>query len=94
VLAVDVGGSHVKALLSSESAARRFDSGPGLTPQEMVDGVLELADGWSFGRVGVGIPTPVRGGKPIAGPVNLGEGWVGSTSNLRSARRRRPSTTR
>jgi polyphosphate glucokinase len=77
VLAVDVGGSHVKALLSGESAARRFDSGPGLTPLEMVDGVLELAEGWGFDRVGVGIPTPVRGGKPIAEPVNLGEGWVG-----------------
>ena len=77
VLAVDVGGSHVKALLSDESEHRRFKSGPRLTPAAMVDGVLRLADGWSFERVSVGIPTPVRGGKPIAEPVNLGEGWVG-----------------
>jgi polyphosphate glucokinase len=77
VLAVDVGGSHVKALLSGESERRRFDSGPDLTPQTMVEGVLRLAEGWQFDRVSVGIPAPVRGGKPIAEPVNLGKGWVG-----------------
>jgi polyphosphate glucokinase len=77
VLAVDVGGSHVKALLEGESARRRFPSGPKLTAQEMVAGVLEAAAGWSFDRVSVGIPAAVRGGKPIAEPVNLGDGWVG-----------------
>jgi polyphosphate glucokinase len=77
VLAVDVGGSRVKALLSGESEKRRFDSGPQLTPVQMVTGVLEIADGWAFERVSVGIPAPVRGGTPIAEPVNLGTGWVG-----------------
>jgi len=77
VLAVDVGGSHVKARLTGESDRRRFDSGPDMTPQQMVEGVHALAAGWFFDRVSVGIPTPVRGGKPIAEPVNLGDGWVG-----------------
>jgi polyphosphate glucokinase len=77
VLAVDVGGSHVKALLSGESERRRFDSGPKLTAKEMVEGVLRLAEGWAFDRVSVGIPAPVRGNKPIAEPVNLGKAWVG-----------------
>jgi polyphosphate glucokinase len=77
VLAVDVGGSHVKALLSGASERRRFDSGPNLTAREMADGVLRLAEGWSFDRVSVGIPAPVKGGKPIAEPINLGDGWVG-----------------
>ena len=77
MLAVDVGGSHVKAMLSGERERRRFDSGPGLTPQEMVEGVRGLADGWSFERVSVGIPTPVRADKAITDPVNLGDGWVG-----------------
>src|SRR5690242_10490891 len=77
VLAVDVGGSHVKALASGESEPRPFDSGPTLTPAEMVEGVLELVAGWSWEAASVGIPTPVRGGKPIAEPVNLGQGWVG-----------------
>jgi polyphosphate glucokinase len=78
VLAVDVGGSHVKALLSEgEAEKRRFDSGPKLTAEEMARGVLELADGWAFDRISVGVPTPVRGGKPIHEPINLGDGWVG-----------------
>jgi polyphosphate glucokinase len=77
VLAVDVGGSHVKALASNELERRRFESGPDLTPREMVEGVLAIANGWSWDVVSVGIPTPVHRGMPIAEPVNLGDGWVG-----------------
>lgn len=77
VLVVDVGGSHVKLLASNVEEPRRFDSGPELTPQQMVDGVLELAEGWAWDVASVGVPTPVRGGKAIAEPVNLGDGWVG-----------------
>ena len=77
VLAVDVGGSHVKALVSNEQERRRFVSGPDLTPQQMVEGVREITAGWTWDVVSVGIPTPVRGGMPIAEPVNLGTGWVG-----------------
>src|SRR5438874_3624843 len=77
VLGVDVGGSHVKVLLEGQAERRRFASGPDFTAQAMVEGVLAAVDGWSFDRVSVGIPTPVRGGKPIAEPVNLGDGWVG-----------------
>ena len=77
VLAVDVGGSHVKALTSKESERRRFKSGPELTAKQMVAGVLKAVDGWSWDVASVGIPTPVRGGKVVAEPINLGEGWVG-----------------
>jgi len=77
VLAVDVGGSHVKALLEGETQRRRFASGPDMTAQQMVDGVFAVAEGWDFDRVSVGIPAPVRRGKTIAEPVNLGVGWVG-----------------
>jgi polyphosphate glucokinase len=77
ILAVDVGGSNVKALLSGQDEKRKFKSGPALTAKEMADGVLELVDGWSFARVSVGIPMVVRRGKPVAEPVNLGTGWVG-----------------
>src|SRR5689334_16087440 len=77
VLVIDVGGSHVKALLSGETEKRRFKSGPDLTAKEMVEGVLGVVEGWAFERVSVGIPTPVRGGAPVSEPVNLGTGWVG-----------------
>jgi polyphosphate glucokinase len=76
VLAVDVGGSHVKVLTSNEQELRRFDSGPNLTAKQMVDGVRKVADGWSWDVVSVGIPAPVHGGKVISEPVNLGTGWV------------------
>jgi polyphosphate glucokinase len=77
VLAVDVGGSHVKLLTSVESQPRRFDSGPDFTPRELVAGVQSTAAGWSWDVVSVGIPTPIQGGKVIADPINLGDGWVG-----------------
>jgi polyphosphate glucokinase len=77
VLAVDVGGSHVKLLVSSATEPRRFDSGKRLTAQQMIDGVLAAADGWSWDGVTVGIPAPVRGSRVIAEPINLGDGWIG-----------------
>jgi polyphosphate glucokinase len=77
VLAVDVGGSHVKALTSNRKERRRFVSGPSLTAAEMVEGTLKVVDGWRWSAVTVGIPAPVRGGKVVSEPVNLGDGWVG-----------------
>jgi polyphosphate glucokinase len=76
VLAVDVGGSHVKALTSDQTERRRFKSGHALTAEQMVTGVLEVVEGWDWDVVSVGIPTPVRNDKVVAEPVNLGEGWV------------------
>ena len=77
VLAVDVGGSHVKALTSNQSERRRFKSGRSLTAEQMTSGVLEAVDGWEWDVVSVGVPAPVRHGKVVADPVNLGPGWVG-----------------
>lgn len=77
VLAVDVGGSHVKALVSNRKQRRRFVSGPSLTAAEMVAGTLAAVEGWRWSAVTVGIPAPVRGGKLLSEPVNLGTGWVG-----------------
>jgi polyphosphate glucokinase len=77
VLAVDVGGSHVKVLASGEDEPRRADSGPLLTAEQMVETATKLADGWTYDVVSVGIPAPVRGGQVVRNPVNLGRGWVG-----------------
>ena len=77
VLAVDVGGSHVKVLTSKQTERRRFVSGSTLTAQEMVGGVVPLVKDWPYDVVSIGIPAPVRGGKVTAEPVNLGTGRVG-----------------
>jgi polyphosphate glucokinase len=78
VLAVDVGGSHVKARLSTgESGHRRFVSGPELEPGEMVAGVVELTNDWMYDAVSIGIPAPIHTNRVVTEPVNLGTGWVG-----------------
>src|SRR5207344_2916052 len=78
ILAVDVGGSNVKLLLSSDGAERRrFPSGPELTPSDMVKGVVDLTGDWGYDTVSVGVPAPVRDGRVVSEPVNLGPGWVG-----------------
>src|SRR5262249_47813115 len=77
VLAVDVGGRHVKALAQGQSERRKFKSGPDLPPGRMVEGTLELVEGWDFDRVSVGVPGPVADGVVTREPVNLGSGWKG-----------------
>jgi polyphosphate glucokinase len=77
VLAVDVGGSHVKVLVSGETERRRAPSGPTLGPTQMVSAALGAADGWRWDVVTVGVPAPVRGGRVLTEPFNLGKGWVG-----------------
>ncbi|RWQ36338.1 MAG: ROK family protein, partial [Mesorhizobium sp.] len=77
VLAIDIGGSHVKILTSAGGEERRADSGPGLTPQQMIAAVQTLADGLPYDVVSIGYPGPVHHNRPLADPANLGKGWVG-----------------
>jgi polyphosphate glucokinase len=77
VLAVDIGGSHVKLRMSSgEPELRRFVSGPELRPEQMVEGVAALTRDWAYDVVSVGFPAPVNGGRVVSEPVNLGSGWI------------------
>jgi polyphosphate glucokinase len=76
ILVIDVGGSHVKCLLSGETKRRKFASGPGLTPQEMVDGVLGMVSDWHFDVISIGYPGVVRHGAPALEPHHLAPGWV------------------
>jgi polyphosphate glucokinase len=77
VLAVDVGGTHVKILASGQEERREFPSGPALTAEQMVRGVKELAGDWKYEAVSIGYPGPVLHGRPVLDPHNLGPGWVG-----------------
>ena len=77
ILAVDVGGSRVKILLSGQTEPRRRDTGPTMTPQDLVAGILEMAGDWKFDVVSVGYPGQVGNNGPRAEPGNLGPGWVG-----------------
>ena len=77
VLAIDVGGTNVKILALGGKEPARFPSGPKMTPADMVAGVKELASGWEYDAVSIGIPTFVLQGVVIFDPHNLGSGWVG-----------------
>ena len=77
VLSIDIGGSHVKILSSAGGGERRADSGPGLTPQQMIDAVKKLAEGLSYDVVSMGYPGPVNHNRPLIDPANLGKGWAG-----------------
>ena len=77
VLVVDVGGTHVKLMHSGSPESRKFDSGDGFTPEQVVAGIREHTSDWKFDVVTIGIPSPVVRGKVTAEPWNLGTGWVG-----------------
>jgi polyphosphate glucokinase len=75
ILAIDVGGSNVK-LMVSRWEKRKFKSGPDLTPREMVAQMKPLLQDWSFDAVSMGFPAPIRNGRIISEPKHLGPGWT------------------
>lgn len=76
VLVIDVGGSHVKIMVSGVREERRMDSAPTLTGAQMVRGVKVLARGWKFDHVAIGYPGVVERDKIMTEPHNLGRGWT------------------
>jgi polyphosphate glucokinase len=76
VLVVDIGGNHVKLLVTGETQPRKFSSGPLLTPEEMMAGIAGLVSDWDHDAVSIGYPGPILNGRPLREPVNLGQGWV------------------
>ena len=77
VLVIDIGGTNVKMLASGQEAPRKFPSGPEMTPQQMVAGVLAATKDWEYGAISIGFPGPVLCGQPMTEPANLGPGWMG-----------------
>jgi len=77
VLAIDIGGSHVKIRSSAGGEEKRADSGKAMSGAGMVAAVKNLAKGMKYDVISMGYPGPVVHDKPLRDPVNLGEGWVG-----------------
>jgi polyphosphate glucokinase len=77
VLVIDVGGTYVKIFATGQKEARRFSSGPTMTPRRMVAGVKKLAADWQYDVVSIGYPGLVLRGRVAAEPYNLPPGWVG-----------------
>lgn len=77
ILAIDVGGTHIKVLATGRTKPLEIPSGPRMTAQEMVRQVRQGTTGWLYSVVSIGYPGPVLHGKPVSEPANLGGGWVG-----------------
>ena len=77
ILAIDLGGTHVKVLASDQTEPRKVDSGPTLTPSRLVEKVKDLTADWSYGAISMGYPGLVKRDRIVAEPRNLGQGWVG-----------------
>ena len=77
ILVVDIGGTHVKVLVSGQRTRRLIDSGPRMTARKMVTAVKRLTADWKYDVVSIGYPGPVLHGRPVSEPHNLGSGWVG-----------------
>lgn len=77
VLAIDVGGTHVKTRVSGQTETRAFESGPTLTPARMIARVRRISRDLKYDVVSIGYPGVVVHGKIATDPVNLGKGWVG-----------------
>jgi hypothetical protein len=75
VLVVDIGGTHVK-LLMSQRVERAFVSGPEMGPAEFVSKFKENVRGWKFNVASIGFPAPVLNERIIGNPKHLGKGWV------------------
>lgn len=76
VLVVDIGGTHVK-LMISRSEKRKFDSGKKLDPTQLTAQIKEAAADWSYDAVALGFPSPIANGHILRDPKHLAAGWVG-----------------
>ena len=75
VLVVDIGGTNVKVMLS-RAERRKIDSGPGLTPRQLLASLPDKFSDWKFEAVSVGFPAPIKNGRISSDPKNLGKGWT------------------
>lgn len=77
ILIVDIGGSRTKLYLEGTDQVRSFATGPRFRPTDAVQQIFEHTRDWTYGRIAIGCPGPVRAGRLVGEPVNLGEGWAG-----------------
>src|SRR5438445_13789912 len=77
ILAIDIGGTHVKVLATGRRKHLQIDSGPTMTPKRMVAEVRATTAGWKYDAVSIGYPGTVVHGHPVAEPHKLVRASVG-----------------
>jgi polyphosphate glucokinase len=81
ILAIDIGGTHLKFRTQAQREPVKVKSGRKMTPERMMAAIREHAADWKYERVSIGYPGPVMYDKPLMDPANLGKGWVGFDYN-------------
>ncbi|MEO9168471.1 MAG: ROK family protein [Aestuariivirga sp.] len=76
ILAIDIGGSHIKMKRSNADEELREVSGADFNPASMLKSIKRLTKDKPFDLVSIGYPGPVVHNKILAEPHNLGTGWV------------------
>ncbi|MEO8684547.1 MAG: ROK family protein [Devosia sp.] len=76
VLAIDIGGSHVKIMSSAGGEERKAPSGPDMNAAAMADVVEKLASGLHYDVIAMGYPGPVVHNHILTDPHNLAPGWT------------------
>jgi|SRR5665213_885623 len=77
ILVIDVGGTHVKVLVTGQRKEIEIPSGPTMTAKRMVRDVKRATKDWKYNVVSIGYPGRVIHGRPRHEPYNLGGGWIG-----------------
>jgi hypothetical protein len=77
VLVIDVGGTHIKVLMTGQKEPIQIPSGPDMTASKVARLVKQAARGWKYECISLGYPGPVINGRPLREPHNLGGGWMG-----------------
>jgi polyphosphate glucokinase len=77
ILAIDIGGTHVKVRVDQDKQIVKIPSGHKMTARKMVAAVLKATADWKYDVVSMGYPGPVAKNSPVREPINLGGGWVG-----------------
>jgi polyphosphate glucokinase len=77
VLVIDVGGSHIKVLVTGRKTPIKIPSGPKMTASTIARELRKAVAGWTYDVVSIGYPGVALHGKPVSEPRNLGAGWVG-----------------
>lgn len=77
VLVIDVGGTHVKLLMTGQKEPTMINSGPEMTASKVARLVKQATRTWKYDCISMGYPGPVINGHPLREPHNLGGGWMG-----------------
>jgi polyphosphate glucokinase len=75
ICTLDIGGTNAKARCAHWDDKRAAPSGPGYTPEQLAKDLPTLLAGEKVDGITIGLPTPIRAGRPLMDPVNLGPGW-------------------